>query len=172
MKLIEPTMEYSKEIQEYRQGFLKSGDSMDGCGGLRRFKNSQDWIDQVESLKKVETTPDNWVTCSQYIYVDETTNKIVGVIQIRHYFNEFIEKYAGHIGYSVAPDERRKGYATQMLGMVLPECKRLGIDKVLICCLEGNEGSKRTILNNCGVYESTVFEPNEKVKLERYWIEL
>lgn len=45
MKLIEPTMEYAKEIQEYRQAFLKSGDSMDGCGGLRRFENSQDWIE-------------------------------------------------------------------------------------------------------------------------------
>ncbi|WP_143002008.1 GNAT family N-acetyltransferase [Pseudobutyrivibrio sp. 49] len=36
------------------------------------------------------------------------------------------------MGYSVAPDERRKGYATQMLSLVLPECKKLGIDKVLI----------------------------------------
>ena len=52
MKLIEPTMEYAKEIQEYRQAFLKSGDSVDGCGSLRRFENSQDWIEQVESMNQ------------------------------------------------------------------------------------------------------------------------
>lgn len=94
------------------------------------------------------------------------------MIQIRHCFNEFLEKYAGHIGYSVCPTERRKGYATQMLRLALPECKALGLDRVLISCVEGNEGSKRTILRNGGVYESTVFEPGEGVYLERYWIDL
>ncbi len=109
---------------------------------------------------------------TQYIYVRESDNKIVGVIQIRHYFNDFLEKYAGHIGYSVCPSERKKGYATQMLKLVLPECKRLGIDKVLVCCVQGNEGSKKTILNNGGEYESTVYLKERDVYLERYWIDL
>ena len=43
---------------------------------------------------------------------------------------------------------------------------------MLISCLQDNEGSRRTILKNGGVYESTVFEPEEKVYLERYWIDL
>lgn len=170
MKLIEPTMEFDKQIQAYRQEFLTFGGSMDGCGSLRRFDRTQDWIDQVESLKKPETTPSHWVPCTQYIYVRESDHKVVGVIQIRHYFNEFLEKYAGHIGYSVCPSERRKGYATQMLRAVLPECKALGIDHVLITCVTGNEGSRKTILNNGGIYESMVYEPKENVYLERYWI--
>lgn len=172
MKLIEPTMEYDQQIQAYRQEFLAFGGSMDGCGSLRKFERTQDWIDQVESLKKPETTPSHWVPSTQYIFVRESDGKVVGTIQIRHYFNEFLEKYAGHIGYSVCPSERRRGYATQMLKSVLPECKALGIKRVLISCVQGNEGSKRTILNNGGVYESTVYEPKEAVYLERYWIDL
>ena len=55
-----------------------------------------------------------------------------------------------------------------MLKKVLPKCRELGIDKVLITCISGNEGSKRTILKNGGVYESSVYEPEEGVCLERY----
>lgn len=170
MKLIEPTMEYEKEIQAFRQEFLTAGGSMDGCGSLRRTDNIQDWLNQVELLKKAETTPPDLVPMTQYIYVRESDRKVVGVIQIRHYFNAYLEKYAGHIGYSVCPSERKKGYATQMLKSVLPECKALGIYKVLISCLQQNEGSRRTIIKNGGKYESTVYLPERDVYLERYWI--
>ena len=172
MKLTVPSMEYDKQIQEYRQEFLEYGGSMDGCGSLRRFDRTEDWLEQVELYKRPETTPPDFVPVTQYIYVRESDMKIVGVIQIRHYFNDYLEKYAGHIGYSVCPSERRKGYATQMLNLVLPECKKLGIERVLICCIQGNEGSRRTILKNGGVYESTVYEEDGDRYLERYWIDL
>lgn len=172
MKLVEPTMEYDKEIQDYRKEFLALDGSMDGCGPLRRFEKTKDWLDQVENLKRLETTPKNLVPMSQYIYVRESDNKVLGMIQIRHFLNDFLEKYGGHIGYSVCPSERRKGYATEMLKLVLPKCRDLGLEKVLITCVVGNEGSKKTILNNGGVYESTVFCEERNDHLERYWIDL
>ena len=172
MKLIEPTMEYALQIQAYRKEFVDSGSSMDGTGALRRIENPQEWIEYSNKLKNLGTVPEGLVPATQYIFVREEDHKIVGMLQIRHYFNDYLEKFGGHIGYSVAPSERHKGYATQMLGLALPECKKLGMNKVLITCIQGNEGSKGTILNNGGVYESTVYEPNDDLYLERYWINL
>ena len=150
MKLIAPSLEYDEQIQAYRREFLEHGGSMDGCGSLRRFDRTQDWLDQVEALSRIETTPPDLVPMTQYLYVRESDCK----------------------GYSVCPSERKKGYATQMLKLVLPECKKLGIHRVLICCVQGNEGSRKTILNNGGKYESTVYLKERDVYLERYWIDL
>ena len=172
MMLIEPTMEYDRQIRAYRKEFLDCGDSMDGTGALSRFENPRDWIEYLDRHKNALTVPEGRVPSTQYMLVREEDQKIVGMIDVRHCLNDFLEKYGGHIGYSVAPGERRKGYAALMLGMALPKCKELGIDKVLITCISGNEGSKRTILGNDGIYESTVYEPDEGVSLERYWIDI
>ena len=172
MKLTEPTMEYERQIRAYRKEFLDCGDSMDGTGALERFDDPCDWIAYLNRHKDPLTVPEGRVPSTQYMLVRENDQKIVGMIDIRHCLNAYLEKYGGHIGYSVAPSERRKGYAAQMLRMALLECRKLGIEKVLITCISGNEGSRRTILKNGGIYESTVYEPDEGVSLEKYWINL
>ncbi len=172
MKLIEPSIEYGKQIQAYRQEFIDCNEIIQGAGLLLNHSSAKDWLDELERCKDEKTTPDNLVPFSQYIYVRESDHKIVGVIQIRHYFNDYLEKYGGHIGYSVCPSERRKGYATEMLSLVLPKCKELNIDKVLITCVKENEASRKVILKNGGQYESTVFEPSNEKYLERYWIDV
>lgn len=98
--------------------------------------------------------------------------KIISRVQVRHYFNEFLEKYGGHIGCSVRPCERRKGYANFMLSLCLPYCKKIGLKKVLLTCKVSNVGSRKTILKNGGIYENNVFCEEDKCELERYWIML
>lgn len=172
MKLIAPSIEYDKEIQAYRSEFLHPGMSMDGGGSLIRYEKTEDWLRHVEQYRHAETVPADRVETTQFLYLREEDRKIVGVIQIRHRLNDELAKYSGHIGYSVAPSERRKGYASQMLASALPVCRELGIQKVLITCLPDNVGSRKTILKNGGVYESTVYQEERDRYLERYWIDL
>lgn len=171
-KLVIPDDSWLAQVWEYRQEFLECGSSMDGCGPLRRVESAGEWLEIVKDCMKEETVPDNFVPATLFLYVREADSRVVGMIQVRHYFNEFLEKYGGHIGYSIRPSERRKGYAGHMLKECLPYCMDLGLKKVLVTCLDNNEGSRRTILINGGVYENTVHEPEENVNLERYWITL
>ena len=169
--LVPPTEGNLDQVWDYRQECLNVGSSMDGCGPMR-FDDPKKWLEQVISYTDPATVPEGKVLATQFLAVRGSDGGLVGMIQVRHYFNEYLEKYAGHIGYSVRPCERRKGYAKEMLRLALPYCKGLGLDRVLISCEPGNEGSRRTILSNGGVYESTVHEPSEDIDLERYWITL
>ena len=60
----------------------------------------------------------------------------------------------------------------QMLCKALPLCRELGLERVLVTCNADNEGSRRTIVKNGGVYACSVREPGEDVDTERYWIAL
>ena len=170
--LTRPSSEYAGQIKEYRQEFLDAGDSMDGCGPLRRYEDPEEYIKVCKEYEDPKKVPSNLVPATQFFFVRRLDNKLVGMIQVRHCFNEYLEKYAGHIGYSVRPSERRRGYAKKMLKAALPFCREIGLDRVLVSCIDGNIGSEKTILANGGVYESTVHEPNEDRNLKRFWIKL
>ncbi len=172
LQLMLPTAEYREEIAAYRQEFLDSGDSMDGTGPLRRMADPMEWLAATEQCSHADTVPNGWVQATQFLCVREGDNRVVGMIQVRHRFNAFLQEYGGHIGYSVRPSERRKGYAAWMLNAVKPFCRSIGLASVLVTCLTGNESSRRVILKNGGVYDATVHEPIENQEIERYWIKL
>ena len=91
-------------------------------------------------------------------------------MNIRHYLNDALLKSGGHIGDGVRPSERRRGVATAMIGLALDECRKLGIDRVLMVCDRDNIGSARSIINNGGVLENEVEHDGHII--QRYWIEL
>lgn len=170
--LIKPDRSFEDEIKAFREEMMETNSSMDGTGPLKNMDNIKEWLKYSQTCGNEEHVPENWVTCEQYIYVRTSDSKIVGMIQFRHYLNEFFEKYGGHIGYSIRPSERRKGYAKQMLAECLKACKAYGLTDVLLTCNEANEGSKYTILANGGVYESTVYSEFSNEYIERYWIHI
>ncbi len=172
LELIVPSLEYESELQRFRQEFIDNGGQMHGCGSFVRKPLVADWIKEIEMLSSQQTCPASLVPMSQFVYYRQADKKIVGAIQIRHYLNDFLAKYGGHIGYSVAPSERRKGYATKMLREVLPVCRELGLDKIMITCLKDNQASSKTILNNGGIYQDCIYMKKGDIYFNRYWINL
>jgi predicted acetyltransferase len=57
----------------------------------------------------------------------------------------------GHIGYSVVPWKRGRGYATRALELLLPDIKREGLEFVEITTDVDNSASQRVIEANGGV---------------------
>lgn len=170
--LVRPDAAYIDEIASFRKEFLDAGSSMDGCGPLRKCADIAEYIEICEAHTRRETLPEGRALSEQLMYVREDDGRIIGMIQIRLELIGYLERFGGHIGYSVRPSERKKGHAKQMLSQALPICREKGLKRLLITCLEDNIASEKTITANGGVYESTVFDGENGVRLKRFWIEL
>ena len=171
LELILPTAEYKAQIEKYKQDMLDAGSSMDGCGPLRQ-DDFETWLKKCNDWRKGKNLPEGFVSSTQYICVRKSDNKVIGMLQIRHTLTDYLLNYGGHVGDSVAADERNKGYGKKMLALGLKKCKELGIDNVLITCKDTNVASRKCILANGGQYEDTRTIKEQNINIERYWIEL
>lgn len=167
IKLIRPSAEYKSQLERYRKDFMENNEHIYGSGGLTKFDNIEEWLE--DELRKRVNPPEHLVPADTYFLFDEDNDIILGSIQLRHYLNEALLKTGGHIGYSISPYHRRRGYAKLMLKMVLDIAKIQGFTKVLITCNKENTGSARTIIANNGIKENEVFD-DDGIIIERYWI--
>lgn len=109
--------------------------------------------------------PDTTLFC-----LDTETNRFVGAVNIRHYLNDFLMRYGGHIGDGIRPSMRGRGLSTKMIALALDECRSRGIERVLMICDAANPASARTIQKNGGILENRILQGEEEI--ERYWIDL
>ena len=89
--LIKPSMKYSGELSMYREEFLASGDSMDGTGNLRQTEDMKEYIRHCENCENPRTLPAGLVTATQYLFIRKSDERIIGMIQVRHYFNDYFD---------------------------------------------------------------------------------
>ena len=168
--LIKPSLEYKEQIIDMLdEWFLYNKTHKTDLSPRCIFQDYQNFDAYIERFKQAEINPKvGLVPATLYFAYDKERNIIVGAIQIRHCLNEHLKLSGGHIGDGIRPSERRKGYATEMIGLALKKCKEMGINEVMMSCNKENIGSRKSIINNGGVYERDVLDDDEL--LEVYWI--
>ena len=165
LRLVAPTEGDEEVVLAYRQAFLDAEEGLDGAPGLAECEDFRDWLRHP----CVGDVP-GWVKSDTFLALDEA-GTTVGMVNIRHTLNDALLQRGGHIGYSVHPAYRRRGYATEILALALDYCRlSLGLERVLVTCAADNSGSIRTIAHFNSTLESTPPDGEEPVR--RYWIDL
>lgn len=141
-----PSIEYKEQAIEYIQEFYEYKSEINGVGGLQRYLDDYEgWLEKLkEDLNRLPN--EEKVPAETYFLVRKNDNKIVGMINIRLALNEKLRRIGGHIGYSIRPTERNKGYNKINLYLGLKRCQEKGIKEVLMDCDKDNPASARTML--------------------------
>lgn len=140
-----PSLERKDDAIQYIQEFLDYGSQINGVGGLDKYlDNYEEWLVNLEE-DRVRVPSEEKVPADTYFLVRERDKRIIGMINIRHCLNRNLKIIGGHIGYSIRPSERQKGYNKLNLYLGLLRCKELGIDEVLMYCDAKNLGSAKTM---------------------------
>ena len=110
--------------------------------------------------------PPGWTTATYWWMEDQDrADEFVGSISLRHHIDHpMLSTVGGHVGYSVRPCARRRGFASDALRQVVPLAAARGIPRLLVTCDLDNVASARTIEANGGELEG------ELRGKRRYWI--
>lgn len=145
LKHIKPTKQYENQALNYIEEFYQYNSNINGAGKLDDYlDNYNEWLLYLESLRNISPTEEK-VPTETFFLVRESDNKIVGMINIRLALNEKLKKAGGHIGYSIRPTEREKGYNKINLYLGLLLCRENGIKEVFMDCDKNNIASAKTI---------------------------
>lgn len=167
LKLIEFTPEYHPQLIEMMDEWSRAGEKI-----VPHAIAKADYHDADAYLRALDGSnpPPGLVEAKTFFCLDADRGIFVGAVNIRLRLNEALLRNGGHIGDGVRPSERRRGIATKMIGLALEECRKLGINRVLMVCSKENIGSAKSIMNNGGVLENEIVVDGETE--QRYWITL
>ncbi len=179
LKLIKPSTEFKNSyINACEEGFIHGFNTESDF--INNLKDNFDKFLQEEFYKDFKPKQ---ILCEDGKYYDKVPQtsfwlvegkEFIGQFDLRHYLTPFLLYKSGHIAYGIRISQRKKGYATKGLRLLLKEAKKLGLKKVMVAAKEENIGSWKAIEKNGGVLENKItmpWNPTGPV-YKRYWIDL
>ena len=173
--LEKPSLDRKNDALDYIKEILDNNKSdTDGTNKLKHYLNNyEEWINKIEKDELIIPSEED-VPSKTYFFVRKNDNRIIGMTHIRLVLNKKLEDIGGHIGYSIRPSERKKGYSKIQLYLTLLECQKNHLDVVMLDCLSENIGSKKTIqaLGGYLIKEETKEFHANKVLIQDYNISI
>lgn len=158
---------HKNEIEKIKKEYDNNAEDYNGAFFIKEYEDYAVLIHNLDNYSKGIMDNPNYVPYTCYVALNED-GQIVGVGSLRHELNDYLMKCGGHIGYSVVPSQRKKGYGSKILKLLVEEANKMEINKILVTCSKENLGSLGVIKNNNGILENEI-EDNGRITC-RFWI--
>jgi len=165
MKLRRPTLADKEAILSMMAEFEETQSAHDGGFWDAEAFVYEAWLESNRDMEMGLGIPEGWVPAVQLVAFARD-GQAVGFLNLRLRLSAYLLEEGGHIGYSIRPSERDKGYAKESLRQGLQVAKGKNIKRALVTCSTENPASRAVILGNGGELEDV------RNGTERYWIEL
>ena len=170
LALVRPSIAFREEYQAMVQEFMQTNE-----GWFNNFplalEDFASYVHELEDEAQGIGLPPGVVPQETYWLVKDG-KQVLGEIRLRPHLTPPFEQHNGHIGYNIRPSERRKGYATCQLALLLDEVRQRGIARVMLTVDGDNLASVHTIEKNGGTLEWQRFSVEKGELVSCYWITL
>ena len=112
------------------------------------YDEYQLWLQGAADACRQEGIVDGWkVPQSIYwLFLDEQP---IGYGKVRHFLTDSLRDAGGHIGLSIHPAFRGRGYGKTFLAKLIEECRTLGIE-ALLCTIRNENRASIQLALACG----------------------
>ncbi len=136
-------------------------------------KNAAQFIADLRDDKSQNHRPyQDWVE-----YVPETIlwmvkdGEYIGGVDIRHRLNWHLEKWGGHLGFTIRPSMRGRGYGKKLIQKAVPFMNYFGIEKALITLDPARKEAARIVEFCGGRFEDELPATGKFPARCRYWLD-
>ncbi|MEE0499775.1 MAG: GNAT family N-acetyltransferase [Streptococcus sp.] len=165
MELRRPTLADKETILSMVAEFEETQSAHDGGFWDAEAFVYEAWLESNRDMEMGLGIPEGWVPAVQLVAFARD-GQAVGFLNLRLRLSAYPLEEGGHIGYSIRPSERGKGYAKEALRQGLQVARSKNIKRVLVTCDCDNAASRAVILANAGALEGV------RGGKERYWIDV
>ena len=165
MELRRPTLADKETVLDMMAEFEANQSAHDGGFWDAENFDYEEWLESNRDMEMGLGIPEGWVPAVQLVAFAKD-GQAVGFLNLRLRLSDYLLEEGGHIGYSIRPSERGKGYAKEALRQGLQVAKEKNIKRTLVTCSTENPASRAVILANGGQFEDV------RNGTERYWIEV
>ncbi|MGT2755966.1 GNAT family N-acetyltransferase [Streptococcus ovuberis] len=127
--------------------------------------NFEAWLQLIQEQEQADVL-DRGIGRFVHLLSFSDSGDLLGIFSFSKDTTPAIVDMYGHIGYSIRPSQRGKGYGTIQLRLGLLELKQFGLKRLMLVCDADNKPSRQMILANGGVLEDV------RESTERYWVEV
>lgn len=169
-RLERPLIKHKERAFNILGPYLEADGGIEGCAALDCFLEDNDyegWLANLDVLLN-DPAPD-FSPLEAFFFMEE--DRIIGMVSIFHRLLPEPHNTLGHLGYSIHPQERRKGKGAVLLTLALDYCYQLGIDRVMVSTGEHNTASLRLVEKCGGTYERSVEVNDVGDQHMVYWFE-